>query len=102
LRYCRKSKRTRQRVCTADATNQYRKTYYSLGPEVFALNNPLPLTFQILHSIQKLTDITYLTKLNAGDQVKVSNFMTEAEAELAHLKDVVLMLAQPTSHQKVN
>jgi hypothetical protein len=66
------------------------------------LNNPLPPASQVLHLIQTLTNLVYLTKLDAGDKVKVCNYMTEAEGELARLKLVVMKLAPPNSPQEVN
>jgi hypothetical protein len=56
----------------------------------------------ILQSIQKLTNIAYLTKLDADDKVKVRNYMTEAEGELARLKHFVMKLAPPNSPQQIN
>ena len=64
------------------------------------MDNSLPAS-DLLQSLQKLTDIVYLTKLDAGDRIKVRNYMTHAEAELASLKHFVMKLA-PNSPQKVN
>jgi hypothetical protein len=38
--------------------------------------------FALLQSIQKLTNIVYLTRLDAEDEAKVHNYMTDAEREL--------------------
>jgi hypothetical protein len=65
------------------------------------LDNSLPAS-AFLQSLQKLTNIVYLTKLDAGDKVKVRNYMTEAEGELASLKEAVMKLARPNSPQPVN
>jgi hypothetical protein len=46
----------------------------------------------ILQSLQKITNIVYLTKLDAGDKVKVRAYMTEAEGELTRLKNFVMNL----------
>ena len=67
------------------------------------LDNPVAPAFQLLQSLQKLASIIYLTKLDAGNEAKVRDYMTEAEAELGNAKQVVLMLAKPTTpHQEVN
>jgi hypothetical protein len=64
------------------------------------LDNSLPAS-DLLQSIQKLTNILYLAKLDASDKVKVRNYMTDAEAELASLKRFVMKLA-PNSPQSIN
>ena len=70
---------------------------------MFTLDNSLPASHShLLQSIQKLTNIVYLTKLDVGDKVKVRNYMTEAETELARLKHFVMKLAPPNSPQKIN
>jgi hypothetical protein len=62
------------------------------------LDNSLPASHSyLLQSIQKLTNIVYLTKLDAGDKVKVRNYMTEAETELACLKYLVMKITPPNS-----
>ena len=61
-----------------------------------------PPASELLQLLQKLTNIVYLTKLDAGDKVKVRNYMTEAEEELARLKHVVMKLAPPNSPQQIN
>ena len=63
----------------------------------FTLDNSLPTS----ESIQKLTNIIYLTKLDSGDSVKVRNYMTDAEAELVSVKRFVMKLA-PNTPQRVN
>jgi hypothetical protein len=65
------------------------------------LDNSLPASY-LIQSLQKLTQIVYLTKLDAGDKVKVRNYMTEAEVELARLKDFVAKLAPSNSTQQIN
>jgi hypothetical protein len=60
--------------------------------KVFTLDNSLPAS-DLLQSIQKLTNIVYLTKLDSGDRAKVRNYMTDAEAELVSLKHFVMKLA---------
>ena len=69
--------------------------------KAFTLDNSLPAS-ELLQSLQKLTNIVYLTKLDAGDKVKVRRYMTEAEGELASLKEAVMKLARPNSSQPVN
>jgi hypothetical protein len=64
------------------------------------LDNSLPAS-DLLQSIQKLTNIIYLTKLDSGDSVKVRKYMTDAEAELVSLKRFVMKLA-PNFSQRVN
>ena len=66
----------------------------------FTLDNSLPAS-DLLQSIQKLTNIIYLTKLDSGDSVKVRKYMTDAEAELVSLKRFVMKLA-PNFSQRVN
>jgi hypothetical protein len=68
---------------------------------VFTLDSSLPAS-DLLQSIQKLTNIVYLAKLDAGDKVKVRNYMTDAEAELASLKHFVMKLAPSNSRQQIN
>jgi len=65
------------------------------------MDTSLPAS-DLLQSLQKITNIVYLTKLDAGDKVKVRNYMSEAENELASLKDSVMKLARPNSTQPVN
>jgi hypothetical protein len=65
------------------------------------LDNSLPASY-LIQSLQKLTQIVYLTKLDAGDKVKVRNHMKEAEGELARLKDFVAKLAPSNSPQQIN
>jgi hypothetical protein len=65
------------------------------------LDNSLPAS-QVLHLIQTLNNLVYLTKLDAGDKVKVRNYMTEAEGQLERLKDIVMTLAPPNSPQQIN
>ena len=57
---------------------------------------------ELLQSLQKLTNFVYLTKLYAGDKLKVRNYMTEAEGELERLKDFVAKLAPPNSPLQIN
>jgi hypothetical protein len=59
-------------------------------------------TSDLLQSLQKITNIVYLTKLDAGDKVKVRNYMNDAERELRLLKHVVMKLATPNSPQLAN
>jgi hypothetical protein len=65
------------------------------------LDNSLPAS-DLLQSIQKLTNIAYLTRLDAGDKVKVCNYMTDAERELGRLKHFVMKLAPQNSPQEIN
>ena len=65
------------------------------------MDNSLPAS-DLLQSIQKLTNIAYLTRLDAGDKVKVRSYMGEAEEELTRLKDFVMKLAAPDSPQQIN
>jgi hypothetical protein len=65
------------------------------------MNTPLPAS-ALLHSIEKLTNIVYLTKLDADDKIKVRNYMTEAEGELERLKEFAEKIAPPSSPQQVN
>jgi hypothetical protein len=83
-----------------DASNR-QKLLPLLRRKAFTLDNSLPAS-AFLQSLQKLTNIVYLTKLDAGDNVKVRNYMTDAEKELASLKDSVMKLARPNSPQPVN
>jgi hypothetical protein len=64
--------------------------------KVFTLDNSLPAS-DLLQSIQMLTNLVYLTKLDAGNSVKVGNYMNDAERELGRLKHFVmkLSLSQP-------
>jgi hypothetical protein len=57
---------------------------------------------ELLQSLQKITNIIYLTKLDAGDKLKVRNRMSEVEGELARLKHVVIKLATPNAPQPAN
>jgi hypothetical protein len=65
------------------------------------LDYSLPAS-ELLQSLQKLTHLVYLAKLDAGDKAKVRNYMTEAEGELARLKGFVTKPAPPNSHQQIN
>ena len=67
----------------------------------FTLDNSLPAS-ELLQSLQKLTNIVYVTKLYAGDRLKVRNYMTQAEGELARLNDIMEKLAPPNSPQPIN
>ena len=67
----------------------------------FTLDNSLPAS-ELLQSLQKLTNIVYVTNLYAGDRLKVRNYMTLAEGELARLKDIMEKLAPPNSPQPIN
>ena len=69
--------------------------------KAFTLDNSLPAS-DLLQSIQKLTNIVYLTNLDAGDKVKVRNYMTDAERELGRLKHFVMKLATSNSPQQIN
>jgi hypothetical protein len=42
------------------------------------MDNPIPAS-DLLQSIQKLTNIIYLTRLDAKEEAKVRNYMTDAE-----------------------
>jgi hypothetical protein len=90
----------KQRVC---AVKHQIGPKYAVLPrrKVLTLDNSLPAS-ELLQSLQKLTNIVYLTKLDAGDKVKVRRYMTEAEGELASLKEAVMKLARPNSPQPVN
>jgi hypothetical protein len=55
----------------------------------------------LLQSIQKLTNIIYLTRLDAKDEIKVCNYMTDAEHELGRLKHFVMKLGTNSS-QEIN
>jgi hypothetical protein len=65
------------------------------------LDNPFPAADR-LQSIQKLTNIVYLTRLDSKDEAKVRNYMTDAERELIRLKQVVMKLSPPNSPQTIN
>lgn len=65
------------------------------------MDTSLPAS-ELLQSLQKLTNIVYLTKLDADDKVKVRRYMTEAEGELASLKEAVMKLAPSNSRQQIN
>ena len=69
---------------------------------LFTLNNPLPPASQVLQLIQTLTNLVYLTQLDAGDKVKVRNYMTVADEQLARLKHAVMKLALPNLPQQIN
>jgi hypothetical protein len=69
--------------------------------KAFTLDSSLPAS-DLLQSLQKITNIVYLTKLNASDKVKVRNYMNDAERELALLKHVVMKLATSNSPQPAN
>jgi hypothetical protein len=56
----------------------------------------------IVAQFRNYTNIVYLTRLDAGDKVKVRNYMTEAERELGRLKHLVMKLAPPNSPQQIN
>ena len=64
------------------------------------LDNSLPAS-DLLQSLQKITNIVYLTKHHAGDKVKVRDYMNDAETELACLKHFVMKLA-PNSPRHIN
>ena len=72
-----------------------------LGRKALPLDNSLPVS-DIIQWLQKLTHIVYLAKLDAGDKVKVQNYLTDAEAELACLKNFVAALTPLQSPQQVN
>jgi hypothetical protein len=65
------------------------------------VNNPISAS-DLLQSIQKLTSIVYLTRLDAWDEVKVRNYVTDAERELIRLKQSVMKLSTPDSPQTIN
>jgi hypothetical protein len=77
------------------------KSTVLLRRKAFTLDNSLPAS-DLLQSIQKLTNIVYLTRLDAGDKVKMRNYMTEADTELTRLKDFVMKIAPPNSSQQIN
>jgi hypothetical protein len=60
------------------------------------LDNSLPAS-EIFQLLQNLTNIVYLARLDAGDKVKVRNYMTDAERELERIKHLVgnFQLDQP-------
>jgi hypothetical protein len=65
------------------------------------LDNPISAS-DLLQSIQKLTNIIYLTRLDAKDEAKVRSYMTDAERELGRLKHFVMKLSTPNSPQQIN
>ena len=83
-----------------DASN-FVKITALLRRKAVTLDNSLPAS-DLLQSLQKITNIVYLTKLDAGDKVKVRNYMNDAERELRLLKHVVMKLATPNSPQPAN
>ena len=66
------------------------------------MKNPLPHTFELLQSIQKLTHIVYLARLDAGEKAKVQNYMTDAERELERIKNAAMILVEPNSPQNIS
>jgi len=68
----------------------------------FFLKKPLPPTFELLQSIRKLSAIVYLARLDAGEKVKVQNYMTDAERELERIKHVAMVLVTPDSPQNIS
>jgi hypothetical protein len=77
------------------------KSIAPLRRKAFTLDTSLPAS-ELLQSLQKITNIVYLTKLDAGDKVKVRNYMSEAEGELARLKHLVAKLAPSNSPLQIN
>ena len=65
------------------------------------MDTSLPAS-DLLQSLQKITNIVYLTKLDASDKVKVRNYMSDAEDELARLKHLVSKLAPSNSPKPAN
>jgi hypothetical protein len=62
------------------------------------MDSSLPAS-DLLQSLQKITNIIYLTKHHAGDKVKVRDYMNDVETELARLKHLVAKLASLNSPQ---
>jgi hypothetical protein len=62
---------------------------------------PLSAT-ELHHAIQSLTNVVYLTKIDAGDEVKVRKYMTDAEEQLSRLKKLASNFVPPTPPQQIN
>jgi hypothetical protein len=59
------------------------------------MDHPLP-SKALHHAIQSLTNLVYLTKLDAGDEAKVLQYMKQAESELIRLNELAWTLVPPT------
>lgn len=57
---------------------------------------------ELFQTIQRLSNIIYLAKLDADDKSKVQNNMTDAERELEHLENVTMILVRLDQPQCVN
>jgi hypothetical protein len=58
------------------------------------MDHPLP-SKALHHAIQSLTNLVYLTKLDAGDEGKVLQYMKQAESELIRLNELAWTLVPP-------
>ena len=65
------------------------------------MDHPSPAT-ELHHAIQSLTNLVYLAKLDAGDEVKVRNYMTQAEAELVRLRRLAWNFTPQIPPKQVN
>ena len=59
------------------------------------MDHPLP-SKALHHEIQSLTNLVYFTKLDAGDEAKILQYMKQAKSELIRFNELAWTVVPPT------